>query len=215
MKKTVTLLFALLFSLIGLKSQAQSFDGGATFGPVVSQINGDGYAGFHQLGLTAGFFGRIPTSGPCSWQLELKYSLYGAHSDIKESPEMNIRLHYVELPLMFRYNLSPLLINGRHLDFITVEAGLSGDFLIKGTQSANYENGFENPAWLFFSITANAGIQFDINDKFGVNIRSLNSVTPCRWKGNVGSLFLHYYNIVMQATVTYTFIHTGNNFVAF
>lgn len=212
MKRTVTLLFAMLFSFVGLKGHAQSFDGGLTLGPVVSQINGDGYAGFHQLGLTAGIFGRIPSSGASSWQMELKYSLYGAHSDIKESPEMNIRLHYVELPLMYRYNLSPILINGRHLDFITLEAGLSFDFLIKGTQSANYENGVENPAWLLFSITGNAGIQFDINDRFGFNIRSLNSVTPCRFKPQVGSLFLHYYNIVMQATVTYTFIHTGLGF---
>ncbi|MBR4147046.1 MAG: PorT family protein [Bacteroidales bacterium] len=215
MKKTFMLLAAaVLLSLFGLKTQAQSFDGGALAGVVTSQINGDGYAGFHQIGWTAGVFGRIPTEGPSSWQLELKYCLMGAHSDVKEVEyglnPMDIRLHYIELPVMFRYDLSKFNVNGRSLDFITLEIGLSGDFLIRGTQSANYENNFDNPAWLFFSVTGNVGAQFDINDRLGINIRSMNSLTPCRLHPEVPLLSLrHYYNIALQATLTYTIIHSG------
>lgn len=207
MKKIAVLLFAISLSLLGLKSQAQSFDGGLTGGVVASQINGDGYGGFHQIGWTAGVFGRIPSMGRSSWQLEMKYSLYGAHSDIKETPEMNIRLHYIEMPIMFRYNLGGININGRHMDFITAEIGLSGDFLIKNNQEAGYDGGFDNPSWAFFSVTGNIGLQFDINDRWGINIRSMNSLIPCRWKPNVGSYFLHYFNIALQATVVYTIIH--------
>ena len=210
MKKTTILLFAIVLSLFGLKSLAQSFDGGLTAGLIASQIDGDGYAGYHQIGWTGGFFGRIPTSRTSSWQLELKYSLFGAHSDIKETPQMNIRLHYVELPIMYRYNLSQLNINGKRLDFITLEIGLSSDFLITSNQESDYDGGFANSSWAFFSATGNAGIQFDLNDRLGFNFRSMNSVIPCRWKGNVGSFFLHYYNIVLQATITYTFIHKGS-----
>lgn len=207
MKKIAVLLFAISLSLLGLKSQAQSFDGGLTGGVVASQINGDGYGGFHQIGWTAGVFGRIPSGRRSSWQLEMKYSLYGAHSDIKETPEMNIRLHYIEMPIMFRYNLGGININGRHMDFITAEIGLSGDFLIKNNQEAGYDGGFDNPSWAFFSVTGNIGLQFDINDRWGINIRSMNSLIPCRWKPNVGSYFLHYFNIALQATVVYTIIH--------
>lgn len=207
MKKIAVLLFAISLSLLGLKSQAQSFDGGLTGGVVASQINGDGYGGFHQIGWTAGVFGRIPSGRWSSWQLEMKYSLYGAHSDIKETPEMNIRLHYIEMPVMFRYNLGGININGRHMDFITAEIGLSGDFLIKSNQEAGYDGGFDNPSWAFFSVTGNIGLQFDINDRWGINIRSMNSLIPCRWKPNVGSYFLHYFNIALQATVVYTIIH--------
>lgn len=207
MKKIAVLLFVISLSIIGLKSQAQSFDGGLTGGVVTSQINGDGYAGFHQFGWTAGVFGRIPTNGRSSWQLEMKYSLFGAHSDIKESPEMNIRLHYIEMPIMYRYNLGGIRINGSHLDFITVELGLSGDFLIKNTQEAGNDGGFDNSSWAFFSVTGNIGLQFDINDRWGINVRSMNSLIPCRWKPNVGSYFLHYFNIALQATVVYTIIH--------
>lgn len=214
MKKTITLLIAaVILSLCGLKTQAQSIDGGVMAGVITSQINGDGYSGFHQIGWTAGVFGRIPTEGPTSWQLELKYSLLGAHSDVKEVEyglnPMDIRLHYIELPFMFRYDLSKLNINGKPLDFITLEIGLSGDFLVRGTQSANHENNFDNPAWLFFSVTGNVGAQFDINEKLGINIRSMNSLTPCRLHPEVPVLsFRHYYNIALQATVVYTIIHT-------
>lgn len=211
MKQVYTLLLLSLLSMAGLKSQAQSFDGGLVAGAITSQINGDGYAGYHQLGGTAGFFVRIPTEGPKSWQMELKYSLFGAHSSADEENyglnHMDIRLHYVELPLMFRYNLSGININGKTMDFITLELGLSGDFLIRGTQSADFENAFDNNSWLFFSVTGNAGLQFDLNENLGINIRSMNSLTPCRLTPNAGSYFLHCFNIVLQASVVYTIVH--------
>ena len=215
MKKTLLLLVAaVLLSFCSLRTQAQSFDGGAMAGVVTSQIDGDGYSGFHQIGWTAGVFGRIPSDGPSSWQMELKYLLLGAHSDVKEVEiglnPMDIRVHYIELPIMFRYDLSKLNINGKTLDFITLEAGLSGDFLIRGTQSANHENNFDNPSWLFFSVTGNLGVQFDINDRLGINIRSMNSLTPCRLHPEVPVFsFRHYYNIALQATVVYTILHAN------
>lgn len=215
MKKNLILLLAVaLLSFSYLKSHAQSFDGGLMAGVVTSQVDGDGYSGFHQIGWTAGVFGRIPTDGPSSWQMELKYSLFGAHSDVKEVDlgmnPMDIRLHYIELPVMFRYDLSKLNINGKSLDFISLEIGLSADFLVKGTQSANHENNFENPSWLFFSATGNAGVQFDINDRLGINLRSMYSLTPCRLHPEVPVFsFRHYYNFALQAMVVYTILHNN------
>ena len=211
MKQTNILILIIFLLIIGFKSHAQSFDGGLVAGGITSQINGDGYAGFHQIGYTAGVFGRIPTEGPSSWQMELKYSLLGAHSSADEEnwgmEHMDIRLHYVELPLMFRYNLSGIHINGRTMDFITLELGLSGDFLIRGTQSAGFEDNFENDSWLFFSVTGNAGLQFDFSERWGLNVRSMNSLTPCRLTPGAGSYFLHSFNIALQATVVYTIVH--------
>ena len=215
MKKTLSILLAMFFVFAGLRAQAQSFEGGVLLGVTTSQINGDGYGGFHQIGWTAGAIGRIPTDGPSSWQMELKYSLFGAHSDTKEVEAgmnpMNIRLHYVELPIMYRYRLSRYNINGFPLNFITLEVGLSGDFLVKNSQSANNESGFENPSWLFFSVTGNVGLQFDFGKHWGINIRSMNSITPCRWRPESPSIFYgHYYNIVLQAALTYTIKASGD-----
>lgn len=212
MKKIHILVLAAILTFISLEGRSQSFDGGLIAGGVTSQINGDSYAGFHQLGYTAGFYGRIPTGGPSSWQMELKYSLYGAHSDAKEEQwglnPMSIRLHYVELPLLYRYNLSKFNINGKSLDFITLELGLSGDFLLRGTQSADFEDYFDNDAWLFFSLTGDIGVHFDLNERLGINIRSMNSLTPCRFHPEAPVFsWYHYYNIALQATVVYTIIH--------
>ena len=215
MKKSyLTLLIAAILTFAGLRCQAQSFEGGVMAGAIASQINGDGYGGYHQIGWTGGVFGRIPTEGPSSWQLELKYSLFGAHSSVDEIDNgwapMDIRLHYIELPIMYRYNLGELLINGRSFDFITMEIGLSADFLAKNLQSAYNDGGYENPSWLFFSVTGNVGVQFDLTENLGVNIRSMNSLTPCRWRPESPSIFYgHYYNIMLQAAITYTILAPG------
>ena len=211
MKKTLTFCLAALLIVVSLKTHAQSFAGGVMAGATVSQINGDGYAGYHQLGWTAGVFGRIPIDGPSSWQLELKYSLLGAHSSVDEIEygwaPMDIRLHYVELPVMYRYNLSELPINGMSFDFITLEVGLSADFLVKNSQSAYNDGGYENPAWLFFSVTGNVGVQFDLGERLGINIRSMNSLTPCRLHPEWPLLSLrHYYNIALEAKLVYTIL---------
>jgi len=211
MKKFFTIVFMMSLALMGLRGYAQSFVGGLMAGGVTSQINGDGYGGYHQIGWTAGVFGRVPTQGPSSWQMELKYTLMGAHSDTKEVEfgmnVMNIRLHYVELPIMYRHKLSKVNLNGMPLDFITLEIGASADFLAKGTQSANYDGNFENDAWLFFSITGNVGIQVELGERLGVNLRSMNSLTPCRLHPEVPLLSLrHYYNIALQACLTYTIL---------
>ena len=214
MKKTFALLVAALLAFAASFCQAQSFDGGLVAGGVTSQIDGDGYGGFHQLGWTGGVFGRIPTDGPTSWQLELRYTLLGAHSDVKEVDNgmlpMDIRLHYVELPVLFRYDLSRIAVNGRPLDFVTLEAGLSAAFLISGKQSADFEDLFENSEWLPISALGQLGVQIDFNDRLGVNLRYLYSLTPCRWNYDSPSLFYgHLYNAALTASLTYTLIHLG------
>lgn len=211
MRKTLILCFTAFLAVLCLKTQAQSFAGGVMAGATVTQINGDGYAGYHQIGWTGGIFGRIPTDGPSSWQLELKYTQMGAHASVDEIEyglaPMDIRLHYVEMPLMYRYNLSELPINGMTFDFITLEIGLSADFLAKNSQSAYNDGGFENPAWLFFSMTGNLGIQFDFGERLGINIRSMNSLTPCRLHPEWPVFSLrHYYNIALEAKLVYTIV---------
>lgn len=211
MKRLARLLLAILLSAAGLTCRAQSFEGGLIGGVITSQINGDGYAGYHQIGWTGGVFGRIPSEGHSSWQLELKYSLLGARSSVEEIDfgyaPMDIRLHYVEMPITYRYNLGRFQVGELPLDFITLELGLSADFLARNRQSAYNDGGFDNPSWLFFSVTGNVGMQFELSDRLGINIRSMNSLTPCRWNPESPSIFYgHYYNIALQAGLTYTIL---------
>lgn len=211
MRRRFSILLALVMVFTGLSGYSQRFEGGLAAGVVTSQINGDGYGGYHQLGWTAGVFGRIPTKEASSWQLELRYSLFGARSSVDEIEfgyaPMDIRLHYVEMPVLYRYNLGRFQVGEQRLDFLTMEVGLSADFLARNRQSADNDGGFENPNWLFFSVTGDIGVDFRLSERLGVNIRSLNSLSPCRWNPGSPSLFYgHYYNIVLQAGMTYTIL---------
>lgn len=196
--------FIILFSLFGMgKMQAQRFNAGLIVGPTFCQVDGDRYAGFHQVGLTAGAYVNLPFGDYLSGQMELKYSILGAHSSHKEVTEYNyspysLRLHYVEIPLMIRYNLGAL-----RLSFLTLEAGVSLDLRMRATEDVDGDFEVTTRRWNFFSATANAGVHFTFSEHFGTGVRFMYSVAPCRFTGNPGWFYNQYYNKVFQFTLTY------------
>ena len=206
MKKLfIFLSISVLIAFASTRSFAQSFNAGLTAGATFSQVDGDHYAGFHQLGFTAGFYANLPLDDFWSTQMELKYSLLGAHSSDKEVNEYgyspySLRLHYAEIPLMLRYNLGAF-----RMDFLTVEAGASLDFRVRATEDVNGDFEITTSRWRFFSATANAGLHFAFNDHLGLGARFMYSFVPCRFTGNPGWFYNQYYNKVVQFTLTYNF----------
>lgn len=207
-KYSVLIVLAILMVSMGV-SRAQSFNAGLIAGATFSQVDGDNYAGYHQLGWTAGAYANLPLSDHLSAQMELRYSLMGAHSSDKEVNEYNynpynLRLHYAEIPLMLRYDLGLLRIGGKPLDFITLEAGVSADVRLKATEEVNGDYQVTTSRWSVFSMTGNVGAHFAITDHWGFGARWLYSATPCRYKPDSTSFFLgHYHNKVWQFVVTY------------
>lgn len=182
---------------------AQSFNAGLIVGPTFCQVDGDNYAGFHQLGFTAGAYANLPIDDYFSAQMELKYSLFGAHSSDKEVNEYGYnayshRLHYAEIPLMLRCNLGFF-----RADFITLELGVSADVRLRSTEDTNGDFQVTTNRWNAFSATANAGIHFAFNDHLGLGARYMYSVVPIRFTGNPGWFYNQYYNKVIQFTLTY------------
>ena len=208
MKKFIIALIIVL-PLLGLgKLQAQSFNAGLIVGPTFCQVDGDSYYGFHQLGFTAGAYANLPIVDHLSAQMELKYSLLGAHSSDKEVNEYyynpySLRLHYAEIPLMLQYDLGNFRVGGRPLDFITLEAGASVDVRLRATEDVDTDYQVTTSRWNLLSATANAGLHFAFNEHFGLGARFLYSVAPCRFSGNPGWFFNQYYNKVVQFTLTY------------
>ena len=201
MKKILFVLVAFL-ALLG-KAHAQSFNAGVIAGATFCQVDGDSYAGFHQLGFTVGAYANLPFGNYLSGQMELKYSLLGAHSSHKEVSEYgytpySLRMHYVEIPLMLRFNLGVFRVN-----FITLEAGASIDVLMRATEDVNGDYQVTTRRWSRISATANAGVHFDITKHFGLGARFMYSVAPCRFTGNPGWFYNQYYNKVIQITATY------------
>lgn len=215
MKKVYSLVFLLSFLFFGIHAAvSQSFNGGLILGGITSQVDGDRYAGFHQFGLTAGAYVNLPLENHFSLQMELKYSQMGAHSDVKEVVQygynpFSLRFHYAEVPLMLRYDLGFFNINGKMLDFIVLELGVSADVLLKSQESADYEPEYESSHWRLFSMTGNAGLHFDLSEHWGFGVRGMYSIIPIRFTASPGWFYGHYYNKVLQATVTYNINASG------
>ena len=204
MKRIITIVIVgVLMALGSFQATAQSFNAGVIAGATFCQVDGDNYAGFHQLGFTAGVYANLPLDDYWSAQMELKYSLLGAHSSDKEVREYgylpySLRMHYAEVPLMIRYNFGAL-----RLHFLTLEAGASLDFRMRVTEDVNGDFQVTTNRWNFFSATANAGLHFSIGSHFGLGARFMYSVVPCRFTGNSGWFYNQYYNKVIQFTLTY------------
>ena len=202
MKRILFIVTAIIF-LGSIQAKAQSFNAGVIAGATFCQVDGEEYAGFHQLGFTVGPYANLPFGDYLSGQMELKYSLFGAHSSDKEVREYgynpySLRMHYVEIPLMLRYNLGVI-----HVNFITLEAGASIDVLMKATETVLGETDVTTRRWSRISATANAGLHFDITKHIGIGARFMYSVAPCRFTGNPGWFYNQYYNKVIQITLTY------------
>lgn len=201
-------------------AMAQSFNGGLIAGGVISQVNGDGYGGFHQIGFTGGGFINLPFGQCSAVQMELKYSMFGARAAGNATAaaggldHFKSRLNYIELPVMYQYSLTKLRIGQQSLSFITLEIGLSLDYLFNYKEIAS--DGSQNTQinWLKFSATGNVGVHFNVSHGFGINIRSMNSILPIRinyeYTDNYWDYKYNYFNIVLQATVTYTFRASKN-----
>jgi opacity protein-like surface antigen len=204
MKRIITIVIVgLLITFGSFQATAQSFNAGIIAGATFCQVDGDHYAGFHQLGLTGGVYANLPLDDYFSAQMELKYSLLGAHSSDKEVNEYyydpySLRIHYAEIPIMLRYNLGAL-----HVEFLTLEAGVSLDIRLKATEDVNGDFQVTTNRWSFFSATANAGLHFAFTQHLGLGARFMYSVVPCRFTGNPGWFYNQYYNKVIQFTLTY------------
>lgn len=210
--KRFCVIVSIAFLFLGFgKIQAQSFNAGLIAGATFCQVDGDSYYGYHQLGFTAGPYVNLPLAEHFAIQMELKYSLLGAHSSTKEIVEYgynpySLRLHYAEIPLMLRYDLGLLRIAGRPLDFITLEAGASMDVRVRATEDVDTDFQVTTLRWNLLSATANVGVHFAITNHLGLGARWMYSFVPCRFNGESPSFFYgHYYNKVWQFTLTYNF----------
>ena len=206
MKRLFFVLIA-VFLLFG-KAQAQSFNAGVIAGATFCQVDGDKYFGFHKLGFTIGGYANLPVSNHFAVQMELKYSLMGAHSSAKEAelppPEYgpyNLSLHYAEIPLMLQYDFGHFTVYGKSLDFFSLEAGVSLDFLMKQIGEKDYTTN----SWKmnFFSVSGNFGLHFDISKHFGLGARMMYSISPIQTNPTPRWFFDHAYNKVIQFTLTY------------
>ena len=196
--------FFLITLFISLSSFSQPFEGGFFAGVSASQVDGDTYAGYNKLGLTAGGYisGDIKRNRNLKWKAELRYIQKGAFKKTSlENPDYyRLAIHYVEIPFLLQFYFQ---------DKLYLEAGFSPDVYLFHREEDEYgeistENG---PEYHRFGVNAHAGIGYFITDQIILGIRNSYSVIPMREHASGQTYLLNrgQYNNVLGLSLYYHF----------
>jgi len=182
---------------------AQPFSGGILLGGNSSQVAGDNFSGFNKAGFSAGVFVRTQLDTKYGLQMELYFTQKGARSNTKAEEAGNLayllRLNYVELPLIFQYDLGKLRL----------EAGLTAAFLTNSYEEIDYQENV-NDVWRKVTLNSLFGVRFLISNQWSAGLRTINSINSIRTQqatGNVKRYGNKYgaFNDVLQLALFYTF----------
>lgn len=178
--KRLLLLIIVAFSF-ATSVYGQNFYGGLIAGGTMSQIGGDDRGGYHKVGIVGGAFAGLNLTEYFDVQMELKYIQKGSLSnDIENRPGSDpflIKLDYIDLPIVFSYNLKNININEFNLKPLNLEFGLSFDFLVNARQEILGLEVTASDPWRKVVLNTVLGVRFDINDDFAIGLRTINAMT--------------------------------------
>jgi hypothetical protein len=191
--RACTILFIILLLSVSTRAQdSRTFRLHASLGLNGCQIHGDNYSGYDKIGLFAGLSVRAKLSEKASAELGFYFSQKGSRHN--SNPKINdytyyrVHLNYIDLQPIFRYQLTQKY-------FIT--GGPSVAYLISYTE----ENEFGDWSGVYpfekFEVGVNIGLGAKLNDKWTVEVRSGNSVTPIRSYGVLANK-VYYPNAVAR-----------------
>jgi len=142
------------------------------------QVHGDNFSGYKKFGVFAGTAVNARLSEKISFDLGFYFSQKGARKNQNQKNGdytfYRLNLNYVDLPLSFIF-----LFNQRY--FLT--AGPSIAYLISHREENEYGAAPSTSTFNRFEIGLNIGIGGKINDKYSVELRSSNSITPVQSYG--------------------------------
>ena len=177
--KSVLCLVLILF--LGVNLSAQEFFGGLILGGDVSQVGGDARGGYNKIGLVGGAFAGLNLSSDFDVQMELKYIQKGSYStEVENWPAFDpflIKLDYIDLPIVFAYNLNKVNINDINMKWLKFELGLSFDFLINYKQEIQGVVVKESNPWNKVVLNTVVGVRVCVKDNFEIGLRAVDSMT--------------------------------------
>ncbi len=168
---SLVLFFAVIFS-----AKAQKFHGGIIAGLSASQVAGDTYSGYDKAGIYAGGYVSLDISERSAFQMELAYFQKGSRKnpDSLDYTSYLFRTNYVELTFLYLYKINKF----------TFEIGPSAGFLVGYTERRDGYPVYSDNLPAAVTLQINAGLRFDINDRWTANFRTNNSLLNIR-KHNV------------------------------
>lgn len=173
-------LIVFLLGMSGMFAFSQRFEGGVMAGLNASQVDGDTYSGYNKPGFVGGVYVLNNFSRTVFAGMELKFTQKGSRKnpDPKSTDDQSkyiMRLNYAEIPVYLGIRTS---------DRISVLAGLSAGYLIKGTEFDNYGKFVKEDQHAFNSTDVQGflGFRFQMTDRLFIDLRGAYSVLPIRDK---------------------------------
>ena len=151
------------------------------------QIHGDNYNGFNKLGLFTGIAVNARLKNKASIDIGFYFSQKGArHNSNPEKGDFSyyrVNLDYIDIPVLFRFKVNPAY-------FITL--GPSIAYLVNYNENINYVDFTGAYKFNKFETGVNIGLGRKLlKDKFFVEVRSSNSITPTREYGQIANLVFY------------------------
>jgi hypothetical protein len=189
----------------------QTFSAGVLAGLNTSQIHGDSYWGWNQAGLLGGVFVSIRPEEKSYFQMELQYSRKGsrkiARPDKGDLDKFELRMHYIEVPLLFRYNTKR----------IYYQIGASGGVLFNVREWDDFGE-VEPRDFRPYEVAWIIGAGYKFNEKLAIDVRSSNSFFPVK-KFDTPIIYPRFYqnmfnkgmyNNLLSFSLTYRFMNSGS-----
>lgn len=184
----------------------QRFKMGLKFGPMTSQMSGDGLGGFDKFGAVAGAQVRATINERNSVSLGMEYMSKGSRAPIDTINHTTFayRLHYIQIPINWHYSYS------NRLQF---HGGLYAGYLIHQSVMANKlvysitEYGGQ-PGFNSWDLGAQCGVQFVLNDNNGLIIDFGQSILPIRDNPAQTNQYSFYEGGNYNSTLSLAWLHT-------
>jgi len=181
---------------------AQKFEGGVMAGLCASQVAGDTYSGYNKAGIFAGGYVSLNTNDRTALRLELDYIQKGSHKnsnpDIEDYDTYDMRLGYVEMPLLLRK---------RYGQKIVAEGGPAMSFLIHSYEAINKAEIIGGVPFKKQNLSIIAGVSYLLNDRISVGMRTDNSLFSIRDKRVTGDIWRFWgygqFNDVLVLNLSY------------
>mgnify|MGYP001163891636 FL=1 len=157
-------LFRSLFIITSGLCYAQHFDAGITGGLSMSQVSGDQYAGYNQVGPKVGFYVSYPLNKKLNLQTELQYIQKGS-KEVDAESYYSYKLNYLEMPIT---------INSKIKESLSIETGIGTNYLI------SYEESEANSEPNKFALDFILGTTYQLLENTAINFRFTHSITPIR-----------------------------------
>jgi hypothetical protein len=158
---------------LAASGQEYKFNAGIIGGLSTSQVDGDQLAGYDKVGIKAGAFVNRKFSEHVSLQMELLFIQKGSRKPINtdDNSYFIMRLNYIEVPLVFRFQFSKKIIG---------EAGPSVATLVSSEESDEVGVIKSRPEFKKFDYLVNGGGYYKLSDNWLFNLRFSYSIFPIR-----------------------------------